>query len=154
MFPFGIISLSLIFEFVPCQIKSRGPRARAIVKNAVRPKIASTYGFVLTDKINGKTARRNSKKVVDLLEGNAFHYKVCCELLNAIVLTACRRRTLMLALALHNINSFRRYFMTHGSKTSSPLVSSSLGTLSQFPSLHWLLYLVRCVAKSIFLIVY
>jgi hypothetical protein len=61
---------------------------------------------------------------------------------------------MLAALALHNISSFWRYFMMHGSKTSSPLVSSSLGTLNQFPSLHWLLYLAQCAAKSIFLIVY
>lgn len=58
------------------QIKTRGSNARAAIKDAVRPKIPSTFGFTHTDNINGKVGRRNRKIYAALVEENAFHYKV------------------------------------------------------------------------------
>ena len=42
--------------------------------------IPSTYGFVGTDNPNGKVAHRNKRLHDKLLDGDAFHYKVCCTL--------------------------------------------------------------------------
>jgi hypothetical protein len=56
------------------QIRQRGSRARGELVNGIRPKIATTYGFIHSD--NAATIRRNKKLSAQLLEGNAFHYKV------------------------------------------------------------------------------
>lgn len=51
-----------------------------MIKDTVRPKIPSTYGFVATNNPNGKVARHNKRLHDKLLDEDAFHYKVCCTL--------------------------------------------------------------------------
>ena len=61
---------------IPEQIKTRCSNARAAIKDAVRPKISSHFGLTHTTKAKGTIAARNKKICENLLENNAFHYKV------------------------------------------------------------------------------
>lgn len=56
------------------QIRARCSNARSILLGHVRPKIASTYGFILSDK--SKTIRKNKQCYGMLVEDGAFHHKV------------------------------------------------------------------------------
>ena len=59
------------------QIKAQNSNAQAAIKDAVWPNISACFGFTLAMKTTGKIAAHNRKICESLLEGNAFHYKVC-----------------------------------------------------------------------------
>ncbi|KAF7970456.1 hypothetical protein HWV62_23905 [Athelia sp. TMB] len=54
-------------------IRARCSNARSILLGHVRPKIASTYGFIISDK--SKTIKKNKQCYDVLVEDGAFHHK-------------------------------------------------------------------------------
>lgn len=60
------------------QIRARCSNTRSILLGHVRPKITSTYGFIISEK--SKTIKKNKQRYGMLVEDGVFHHKVCSSL--------------------------------------------------------------------------
>ena len=134
----------LLLLIILQQIKSRTSHGRATIKDAVRSKVKDSFGFIAMADENSKTARCNRQRYENLMEDDAFLYKVCTYFIskphtNLVALS----RTWRTSLASIKTRYFSKHFRMRGSPTSKISASNFRNTSSQSLSSPspWLLLL-------------